>query len=212
MWFIFTILMKFLQRYNSSISHGLLHISLDKELRETLERTLIQRVAWLQDNESMDVFLALDVVRSLISETLDVRYRRRFLNSIRGPGEAQHYLEMFSLQYRTGRAVHPPIGPLPFMTPILSPEAVIEEGLIQDNCLRTLRYWALVVEGSYALYSLFKPERATIAIRKQNDQWHLDQLYKRANQPVDAGLSRKILDWLKQSQNENSDQMARNHG
>jgi hypothetical protein len=65
-----------------------------------------------------------------------------------------------------------------------------------DHCVAT--YWRKVERGTYFIYRVLQPERATLALRwsEVRAAWVIDQLSAFANQPVRPETKQFLRDWL----------------
>lgn len=89
----------------------------------------------------------------------------------------------------------PPLRGTYDIVPLTSPEQLREEGRTQRNCVGS--YASRVRSGALYVYSVFRPERATLAIRRGADgSWKIDQLRAEGNRPVSQFTEETIRRWL----------------
>ncbi|MCP5540298.1 MAG: PcfJ domain-containing protein [Akkermansiaceae bacterium] len=79
--------------------------------------------------------------------------------------------------------------------PLQSPEALIDEGEEQHNCVAS--YAAKVVRGAAFLYRVLKPQRATLSlVRGAGGDWEIGELKAKYNDPVAPRTRRFVESWL----------------
>ncbi len=83
------------------------------------------------------------------------------------------------------------------IVPLLTTEALVEEGEAQDNCVAT--YAERVRRRTTFIYRVLRPERATLSIVKGEDgDWRIDQLECSGNREVSAITRLAVKSWLDQ--------------
>lgn len=95
----------------------------------------------------------------------------------------------------------PPIPPLPGeIEALTSPEALVDEGEIQGNCVAT--YAGRVEQGDLYIYRVLKPARATLSIIRQPSSglWQIEQLEGRFNTPAAESAEKAVTAWLRRYQ------------
>ncbi len=91
----------------------------------------------------------------------------------------------------------PPIEGIPgTIEPITNTHALLVEGRNQQNCLAAAESWAEeICDGTYYIYRVLSPERASLGIRRSRSHWVVDQLYGAKNRPFTSGIQ-EIHRWL----------------
>lgn len=91
----------------------------------------------------------------------------------------------------------PPIPGTLDIIPLQTPEALLIEGIHQDNCVGS--FDKVVRSGKQYIYKVLRPERATLAIKQGlGGHWDCSQLLGARNHPVKAATHRAIAAWLAQ--------------
>ena len=88
----------------------------------------------------------------------------------------------------------PPIQDSEEIQAIQTHRELWEEGRQQHNCVAT--YVGRVTSGSIYVYRVLKPQRATLAIARHRDRWHVDELRGPCNQPVAPATFQAVKTWL----------------
>ncbi len=91
----------------------------------------------------------------------------------------------------------PPVDGTATIQPILTPEALAEEGRRMGNCVAS--YLRELHNGSLAIYRVLAPERATLSLRMahgKKSRWILDQLALARNEEPSVETRRIVEDWL----------------
>ena len=74
---------------------------------------------------------------------------------------------------------------------------MIDEGREQEHC--AMSYAKDIANGAVYLYRVLEPERATLAIvRDESGEWRLDQLLRARNEPVTEETNQGVVRWLSQ--------------
>ncbi|HQF20231.1 MAG TPA: PcfJ domain-containing protein [Kiritimatiellia bacterium] len=118
----------------------------------------------------------------------------------------EYYDELAALLTNPG--VAPPSSWVPLPSPPIADSEEIQaiqthrelwkERRQQHNCVAT--YVGRVTSGSVYIYRVLKLQRATLAIARHRDQWHIDELKGTYNQPVDQATFQAVKNWLDESQ------------
>ncbi len=91
-----------------------------------------------------------------------------------------------------------PAPPLPSgegIEPIITPAQQVTEGREQHNCVAS--YAGRIASGSYYVYRVTRPERATLGLRRdRQDRWHIDQLAGPRKRKVSMELRAHIRGWF----------------
>ena len=88
----------------------------------------------------------------------------------------------------------PPMGDSEEIQAIQTHRELWEEGRQQHNCVAT--YVGRVTSGSIYIYRVLKPQRATLAIVRQRDRWHIEEIKGTCNQPVSQATFQSVKAWL----------------
>lgn len=89
----------------------------------------------------------------------------------------------------------PPLPAGPGIEPITTPAGLAHEGRAQHNCVAS--YADRVLSGSYYVYRVTKPSRATLGLQcERKGCWRIDQLAGPRNQPVSMELRSHVLNWF----------------
>lgn len=91
----------------------------------------------------------------------------------------------------------PPIPGNGDIEPILSWEDLIEEGHIMEHCVA--QYSAAVRSGKSFIYRVFRPERATIEIKRGDDELHIAQVWLFRNRSPAPETLQAIDAWFSAS-------------
>jgi hypothetical protein len=91
----------------------------------------------------------------------------------------------------------PPVPGDENIIPILSAEALAEEGRAQRNCVGS--YWWRVVSGQEYIYRVVSEnDRATLSLEQTEDgDWRIGQLLAAGNRPVRRETWELVVDWMK---------------
>lgn len=95
----------------------------------------------------------------------------------------------------------PPIPGIPGeIEPITSPEALVDEGETQGNCVAS--YAHKVERGDTFIYRVLKPQRATLSIVRQASSglWRVGELEAKFNTPSNEETERQVAAWLQRYQ------------
>ncbi len=92
----------------------------------------------------------------------------------------------------------PPIQDSEDIQAIQTHRGLWDEGRQQHNCVAT--YVKRVTSGYIYVYRVLKPQRATLAIARNRDRWHIDELKGTCNQPVDQKTLQAVTAWLDEHQ------------
>jgi PcfJ-like protein len=98
---------------------------------------------------------------------------------------------------RRPRVVRPqPPAPPAGVVPLRTQAALAAEGREMDHCVAT--YGRKVERGTYLIYRVLEPERATLALswNRIRAEWSIDQLSGFANQPVRPETKQFLREWL----------------
>ena len=84
--------------------------------------------------------------------------------------------------------------------PLTSPEALVDEGEEQGNCVAS--YAEKVMRGSTFIYRVLRPDRATLSIVRQpaSRSWKVGELEGRFNTPASDRVERRVAEWLRRFQ------------
>ena len=92
-----------------------------------------------------------------------------------------------------------PLRCTPVIQALKTSEEVYEEGCKQCNCI--FSKLPEMVDGRLFAYRIFKPERATLTIRKHKGKWIIDALETAMNKPVSNKTREYVRTWLEESRN-----------
>lgn len=107
------------------------------------------------------------------------------------------------------------LPPAPFpgtaeIIPLQSEQALLEEGRAMSHCVGS--YGPLVADGSTAVYRVMAPERATLAIARQGDTWHISDLKLARNRDAAPATLRAVKQWLRQEHVSGGSDQSRDSG
>lgn len=88
----------------------------------------------------------------------------------------------------------PPFPCSPGLEPILSNEALLDEGRQMSHCVGS--YGSAIAAGQYAVFRVTAPVRATLGLRLQRGSWQVDQIRGPKNQRISARDSNQIVERL----------------
>lgn len=91
----------------------------------------------------------------------------------------------------------PPIAGNQMIIPLLTSQALIEEGRLQKNCVAT--YIPRVQRRETYIYRVLLPERATLSIVKAHGTWYLGELFLAENEPVSPLTRQAVTRWFEGS-------------
>ena len=97
-----------------------------------------------------------------------------------------------------------PVGTLPAppfpgipgqLQPLSSPEALVEESLVQRNCVDG--HVGRVARGGYYVYRMLRPARATLSVAvDEHGRWGVKEIKLRSNQPAPRKVEAVARSWL----------------
>ncbi len=96
---------------------------------------------------------------------------------------------------------HPPIpGIISKIEPITSPEALVDEGEEQGNCVAS--YASRVKEGRTFIYKVLSPQRATLSIVRSDagSDWEIGELESKFNTEATTDTEALVQAWLDRHQ------------
>lgn len=94
----------------------------------------------------------------------------------------------------------PPIPGNGSIVPLENAGSLFEEGAEQHNCVANYRH--SISSGNTYIYSVLKPERATLSvIPDAGGEWRIDQLLTASNQPVKKKTRRAVARWIRDGEN-----------
>jgi hypothetical protein len=89
----------------------------------------------------------------------------------------------------------PPIPGSDDIVPLRAPQALVEEGRKQHNCVAG--YAERVAGGDTYIYRVLRPQRATLSlVRWPGGGWQIGELLMAGNHPVSATTRRAVQAWL----------------
>jgi hypothetical protein len=89
----------------------------------------------------------------------------------------------------------PPLPGTPEIIPLASGRDLIQEGIEQQNCVRTYGNWVASYQGY--IYRVLSPERATLAIVHNSEgHWEIQQLLAKQNHGVRPETREFVGKWL----------------
>lgn len=101
---------------------------------------------------------------------------------------------------KVGNFPEPPLQGTKDIVPITGSKMLALEGISQSHCVRS--YESRILEGTYYVYQVLSPERASLGVILKNNRPVLDQLYLSHNRPVSDSTRLKVLEWLNDKNNE----------
>lgn len=149
-----------------------------RRLREIVE--LERRVGDDRSPERFQSVKRLDEVHDDLVRRLRQLELRRRAATVSAPG---------------ARFPPPPLAGTTTIVPLLTPEALAEEGRLQGNCVAC--YADRVRRGRCFIYRVLAPQRCTLAItRDSGGNWRRDELETAGNRPADERTARAVDRWL----------------
>ncbi|MCY2927990.1 MAG: hypothetical protein NTV86_00570 [Planctomycetota bacterium] len=88
----------------------------------------------------------------------------------------------------------PPIPGTDAIVPITTPEALAEEGRLQNHCARN--YGRRVAAGESYFYRVLKPERATLSLQFKAGKWNIGEVKSKGNREVRTETKAFLERWL----------------
>ena len=107
---------------------------------------------------------------------------------------ARRVLEKVHAEMKDIEFPEPPVRGCGGITPIGNVAELCEEARVQRNCVASLA--SDVIDRTLFVYSMHKPERATIALRHEGGVWALSEVAAAGNQPVSTEAHAAIGEWL----------------
>ena len=88
----------------------------------------------------------------------------------------------------------PPLRGKGDIEPVATPAMLFEEGSIQHNCVAS--YIERVAAGECYVYRVHHPERATLCVSRQQDNWRIAEIKASCNTPVRPETKQAVQEWL----------------
>ncbi len=101
----------------------------------------------------------------------------------------------------------PPLKGNQYIIPITTQQQLQLEGQLQNHCVASYSYD--IAQGSYYIYQILAPERATLSINIQNrlkgkTTLSIDQLKKHNNKQVNKATKEAVIHWFNQATDQKS--------
>ncbi len=88
----------------------------------------------------------------------------------------------------------PPVAGTDAIVPLVSAAEILAEGREMHHCVAS--YIRRVAAGQVYVYRVLAPERATLSLRSDRDNWELEQIHGPANAPVEHETLLRVQAWL----------------
>jgi hypothetical protein len=88
----------------------------------------------------------------------------------------------------------PPIPGTPTIQPLVNPQELLKEGLVQNNCVSS--YSMEVAKGITYIYRVLSPERATASIIPSDEGWCLCEIAGPGNSEISEATRAEVEEWL----------------
>jgi hypothetical protein len=179
---------------------GALTLLLDPQLRALATPVLFEAIVD-EPQEGYFPFTArrlADIQQMADALGVDIS-RRRFRERRRLDGLfqdlAQDYTRLEDHRLKASRFPPPPVPGSDDIVPLRAPQALVEEGRQQRNCVAG--YTERVAGGDTYIYRVLRPQRATLSlVRWPGGRWQIGELLRAGNHPVSAMTRRAVEAWL----------------
>jgi hypothetical protein len=179
---------------------GALTLLLDPQLRALSTAVLFEEIV-AEPQEGYFPFTArrlADIAQMADALGVDIsrrRFRERSRLDALFQDLARDYTRLEDGRLAGCRFPPPPVPGTPDVVPLRAPQALVEEGRKQHNCVAG--YAERVAGGDTYLYRVLRPQRATLSlVRWAGGRWHIGELLQAGNHPVSAATRRSVEDWL----------------
>ncbi len=194
------------------INYGVLEIVADPIAEAAAGATLLEEVS--ADHRELSRSRVVHMIKSAIDmqEQLDDEEERpvtRFqtmkrLHTVHSKATAKYRRRVRQLSAAQMAASVGPFIDAPFpgipgqIEPIDSPEALVAEGELQNNCVSS--YAKKIANGELYIYRILTPERATLSIVKKKNGWEIGELEIKNNSPAGRQTEVFVKRWLRDQQ------------
>lgn len=183
-----------------ALNLGALTLLLDPQLRVLATPVLFEAIV-AEPQEAYFPFTArrlADIQQMADALGVDIS-RRRFRERRRLDGLfqdlARDYTRLADGRLRSCRFPPPPVPGTEDILPLRAPEALVDEGRKQHNCVAG--YVERVAGGDTYIYRVLRPQRATLSlVRWPGGRWQIGELLQVGNHPVSAATRRAVEAWL----------------
>ena len=186
-----------------ALNLGVLTLLLDPQLRALATPVLFEAVL-AEPQETYFPFTArrlADIQQMADALGVDISRRRfRERNRIDALFEdlARDYTRLEDGRLEGCRFPPPPVSATDSIVPLRTPQALVEEGRKQHNCVAG--YAERVAGGDTYIYRVLAPQRATLSlVRWSGGGWQIGELLRAGNSPVSAATRRSVREWLENS-------------
>ncbi|WP_295884728.1 PcfJ domain-containing protein [uncultured Thiohalocapsa sp.] len=183
-----------------ALNLGALTLLLDPQLRALATPVLFEAIVE-EPQEGHFPFTArrlADIQQMADALGVDIS-RRRFRERRRLDGLfqdlARDYTRLEDGRLQSCRFPPPPLPGTDAIVPLRAPQALVEEGRRQHNCVAG--YAERVAGGDTYIYRVLAPQRATLSlVRWPGGRWQIGELLLAGNHPVSAATRRTVEGWL----------------
>ncbi len=92
----------------------------------------------------------------------------------------------------------PPVAGTPSIIPFVNSHELIEEGVLQKNCVADY-IGNVAFDKNMYLYKILSPERCTLSLEKNGSQWKIGQLARACNRAPSIETISFVKTWLKEN-------------
>lgn len=182
------------------INAGVMVLLGEEALRAAVTPVLLEDVA--QDSREKYRAETADLLRDVLALERELRGSDRppVLTSVARVRKAHADLsEEYAVKKASGildsRFPPPPVRGTADVVPLTDPRDLITEGLRQHNCVAS--YAPAVVRRDTFIYRVLRPQRATLAIRRQaGGRWYCAELKSACNGSVTPATRQAVQRWL----------------
>jgi hypothetical protein len=183
-----------------ALNLGVLTLLLDPQLSALATPVLFEAVL-AEPQEAYFPFTArrlADILQMADALGVDIsrrRFRERERLDALFQDLARDYTRLEDGRLQSCRFPPPPVPGTAHIVPLRAPQALVEEGRKQHNCVAG--YAERVAGGDTYIYRVLAPQRATLSlVRWPGGGWQIGELLQVGNQPVSAATRRLVQGWL----------------
>lgn len=183
-----------------ALNLGALTLLLDPQLRALATPVLFEAIV-AEPQEAYFPFTArrlADIQQMADALGVDIsrrRFRERRRLDALFQDLARDYTRLEDGRLQACRFPPPPVPGTDQIVPLRAPEALVEEGRRQHNCVAG--YAERVAGGDTYIYRVLAPQRATLSlVRWPGGCWQIGELLRAGNHPVSAITRRAVQTWL----------------
>ena len=182
------------------INAGVMRIVNDPELLRGVSEKFLNEVSYSASDDAFhQTAYALKKIMGTFRFINLEKNRYPIINSFQQIQKIQEGLHEKIYRFLNGREEivfpSPPVEGTDTIIALTSVKDLLSEGFQQQNC--AARFIDSIALGNqFYVYRVLEPERCTVSLRKNKDEWQIDELEKAGNQPVSEYTEKVIKLWL----------------